>query len=171
MIDTLRAALDEALTTVEQGIARSPRPDREGFLMTSHIRQLLAAHPEQPALERKVLDREMLFGVARLTKYADEKAKAPQPDPSESKNIRIPAAGAAQAYKDMANRLTGLDVLAWAANIGVEALTDLARYARTQYETPITYTRDEQALRHSGRCKAYLDMAERLETLVNGDKG
>lgn len=45
---TLREALEEALTTVEQGIAHSRKPDREGFLMTSHIRQLLATHPVEP---------------------------------------------------------------------------------------------------------------------------
>jgi hypothetical protein len=47
--ESLRDALEEALATVEQGIARSTKPDREGFLMTTHIRQLLAAHPAEPA--------------------------------------------------------------------------------------------------------------------------
>jgi hypothetical protein len=42
----LREALEGAVTVVEQGIARSTRPDREGFLMTSHVRQILAAYPD-----------------------------------------------------------------------------------------------------------------------------
>jgi hypothetical protein len=42
---SLREALEEAIGTVEQGIARSTKPGREGFLMTSHLRQMLTAHP------------------------------------------------------------------------------------------------------------------------------
>lgn len=41
----LREALEAAIGTVEQGMARSTKPDREGFLMTSHLRQMLAACP------------------------------------------------------------------------------------------------------------------------------
>lgn len=58
MSGDLRAALEEALTTVEEGIAHSTRPEREGFLMTSHIRQILAAHPAEPA---PLLDRDALL--------------------------------------------------------------------------------------------------------------
>lgn len=62
----LRAALDEALATVEQGIARSTKPDREGFLMTSHIREMLAAHPEpsEEEIARVLHDQDVSDGEA-----------------------------------------------------------------------------------------------------------
>lgn len=74
----LREALDEALTTVEQGIAKSTKPDREGFLMTSHVRQILAAHPAVPAVLQPV-DREALERIRAYLAVApnwDELAQA-----------------------------------------------------------------------------------------------
>lgn len=56
----LREALEKALGVVEEGIARSTKPDREGFLMTSHVRQILAAAEVDPetGFARPLLDRE-----------------------------------------------------------------------------------------------------------------
>jgi hypothetical protein len=43
---SLHAALTEAVDTIVTGIERSTRPGRDGFLLTSHLQQILDAHPE-----------------------------------------------------------------------------------------------------------------------------
>lgn len=60
----LREALEEALATVETGIARSTKPDREGFLTTSRIRWMLANHPAPHP--RPVVDREAINHALNL---------------------------------------------------------------------------------------------------------
>lgn len=120
--------------------------------------------------ERRMLDRDMLNEIHVLMLHARTQTRERQPAQTESKNLTIPAAGKVQAYLDMTHRLDALLVLGRGGHIGRDVLVDVARYARAKYETPITYTRDEQALAYSGRCKAYLDMADRLDALlVDGD--
>lgn len=131
-----------------------------------------------PEPRRQMLNGDMRHQVMLLSNHARLRAEDPQPAPGESKNVVIPATAQAEAYTDMAVRLEAVRTLAIGphsnnprfAEIGLDVLVDVARYARARYETPITYTRDEQALAHSGRCKAYRDMAERLEALLTGDQ-
>lgn len=56
---SLRAALTEAVDTIVTGIDRSTRPGRDGFLLTSHLQQLLDKHPA----DVPVISRERLAGA------------------------------------------------------------------------------------------------------------
>jgi hypothetical protein len=43
--DGFRAAIEADMAMIEDGIAKSRQPDREGFLVFHRIRELLAKHP------------------------------------------------------------------------------------------------------------------------------